>query len=58
MPDLYDQAYRDACDRLGQAQRALDQLVAMAERYRPAARQRARRAAASIKQAHKELTRV
>lgn len=56
LPDLYEQAYRDACDRLGQAQHSLDQLAEMADRYRPSASKRTSRAAASLKKAHLELT--
>lgn len=58
MPDLFEQAYRDACDRIGRAQHSLDQLVTMAERFRPAQRDRAARAARALQDIHRELSRV
>jgi hypothetical protein len=43
--DLYEEAFRDACDCLGEAQAALEQLVAVAARLNPAIKPRAEKAA-------------
>lgn len=43
--DLYEDAFRDACERLGEAQAALEQLVAVAERVRPHLKPRTEKAA-------------
>jgi hypothetical protein len=56
--DLYEQAYRDACERLGQAQHSLSQLAALAERLRPETVQRTRRTAEVVKRIHEQLTAV
>lgn len=53
--DLYEQAYRDACERLGQLQHSLSQLVAMAERFHPGAAEQARKAAQSLLLVREEL---
>jgi len=56
--DLYEQAYRDACDRLGQVQHALEQLAAIAERLQPAAAPRARRSAKVMGRIREQLASV
>ena len=43
--DLYEEAFRDACKRLGEAQTALEQLVAIAARLNPEMKPRAAKAA-------------
>jgi RNA-binding protein YhbY len=43
--DLYEEAFRDACKRLGEAQAALEQLVAVAARLNPQMKPRAAKAA-------------
>jgi len=43
--DLYEEAFRNACERLGDAQAALEQLVAVAARLRPEVKPRAEKAA-------------
>lgn len=43
--DLYEEAFRDACERLGEAQTALEQLVAVAARLRAEVKPRAEKAA-------------
>lgn len=53
--DLFEQAYRDACDRLGQAQHSLDQLAAIAERLQHGAASRARRSAKAIRRISEHL---
>lgn len=43
--DLYEEAFRDACERLGEAQVALEQLVAVAAKLRSEVKPRAEKAA-------------
>lgn len=46
--DLYEEAFRDACERLGDAQIALQQLVVVASRVRAEVKPRAEKAAQII----------
>lgn len=54
--DLYEQAYRDACDRLGQAQHSLNQLAAIAERLEHKSLQVAQRSARAVQRIRERLT--
>ena len=53
--DLYEEAFRDACERLGEAQAALKQLVAVAARLCPEVTPRAEKAAKIVGRARDGL---
>lgn len=53
--DLYEEAFRGACERLGEAHAALEQLVAVAARLRPEVKPRAQKAAQIVGRARDGL---
>lgn len=55
LPDLFEQAYRDACERLGRAQHSLDELIVAAERFQPTKKETAVRAAKALQQIQDDL---